>query len=818
MAGRGAETGTSRVASGLGDLLRRQSTTVVALVVALVVLAVVGAGAVLVFTDPGDENETRQPDDNGTDPSDDSGTDRSGNDDGTDPSDDSGTDPPDDGNGTDPPEVTLGIDLTADSVTVSHESGATVDTADLRVVFTVDGEESERGLLSFDDRPGDPERFAPGEAFVAGGAYTGNVTVSVVHDPTGTRLATESAVFTPALNLTVEAITNGDGGDLFVGDEVAVAFALEAPDAPVESPVTVRLDGQVVFEETVTVEAGATVTETVAGVADLGDGLDVVVETDRGSATETLAGPSLDVALDGDPDTSPTEFAYTVENTGDIGAEGSVTLVSTAANGSTLGERERIERVAGGETATGTFAAVDVGAGGTLTLSSPDDTASVAVGESEFQVVGFDAPEEVAAGESVVVAYEVENAGTFLDTQTITFTVNGVQQDTESNVTLAGGETVSDTFTYEVSAEAGPDLAVGVSTGDDTAETVLAVAVPAAANFTVDIVDTTTTVTAGGALAVTADVTNAGEGSGTQTVTLDVPGLGTQTTEVTLDGGESTVVTLELATATGDVGTYNATVSTDGDEAGVEAEVLEGGKDAPAVFEVVGFDTPTVVEAGGELAVTYEIENTGDGKGTQSVVFLVNGDEVETAADVTLGAGETFNGTFTHGATGGDAGETVTVAVSTGNDTAESGVDVVAGSTPGVDLVASLSTETGDVGDTVSVELDVVSADSSPDEFGSYVLVLSYDDSILSFEGISGGALGVPASTNGGDGMVVTTDFSPSGETPATPALTFEFEILAEGTSPVAFDAQGTANENGINDGDANPYDVQFEGGAAGTP
>lgn len=87
---------------------------------------------------------------------------------------------------------------------------------------------------------------------------------------------------------------------------------------------------------------------------------------------------------------------------------------------------------------------------------------------------------------------------------------------------------------------------------DDTAE--------AKAVFDTSIVSTNMPVDAGDPLIVNANITNIGEAAGTQDVTLDVDGIGTDSVSVTLAPGEWTVETFQWDTGDDDAGNYTATI------------------------------------------------------------------------------------------------------------------------------------------------------------------------------------------------------------------------------------------------------------------
>jgi hypothetical protein len=771
-------------ASGVVDRLREGSGTVAVVVVAAVVLVAAGAGVAFVLT---------------------------GSDDG----------------GDGPPDAELRLDVTAESVAVVHESGERVDPDEIQVTILAGGERTELGLSEFDEQPDDPEQFGPDEQFAqTGDTYTGNVTVFVLHEQTDTRLADETVTVDGGqdtnggsdgfASVGIERILAGDGGDLFVGDDVTVEFSLTAGEESAESAVTVTLDGETVLDETVAAEPGATVTETVTAGADLGDGLDVAVETGGRSATESLAAPSLGVELVEEPTASPADVGYVVENTGEIGDERPVTVTATAPDGSVLGETSRSERVAGGETVTGTIGGVDLAPGGDLTLSAGAETATVALGESEFQIVDLDLPGSVTPGEPFTGEYVVENAGSFTDTQNITASLDGTTQTRRLDVTLGPGEQTSNVLSFDPGLNITSGVSVEVSTADDTFETELNVTPPADGVFAVSIDETSAPVAPGEELLVTSTVENVGGATETTQVFLAGQALATASEQVTLESGESTQVTLSTTLAAEVTGAYEATVET-ADEAETVELALPGGSDPTALFDVESVDVPETVDAGSALTVAYEVTNTGEAAGTQEVTLLVDGTVLASEA-VSLEAGDSVSDTFSYDTTSADAGGSLTLEVTTGDDSASAAVEVLEAPDPPDpegDLVASLSSEQATVGETVSVDLNVVSVDGSGDEFGSYTFVFTYDDSVLEFQGLTPGVVGSPAAVNSQDNVVAVSAFNPSGATPAEPALSLEFEVVGSGTATVQFDnnVAGIPGDNQINNPVGDTYDTVFEDG-----
>ncbi|WP_255150756.1 right-handed parallel beta-helix repeat-containing protein [Halorarius halobius] len=107
---------------------------------------------------------------------------------------------------------------------------------------------------------------------------------------------------------------------------------------------------------------------------------------------------------------------------------------------------------------------------------------------------------------------------------------------------------------------------------------------PDPANFAVTIDDTSSPVTEGETLTVTTTVENTGDEQATQTVSLSVDDIERDSQSVTLDGGGSTVVTLEWTTSDGDAGTYGTQVASADDAATTSVEVRSsgGGSSSPS--------------------------------------------------------------------------------------------------------------------------------------------------------------------------------------------------------------------------------------------
>ena len=188
--------------------------------------------------------------------------------------------------------------------------------------------------------------------------------------------------------------------------------------------------------------------------------------------------------------------------------------------------------------------------------------------------------------------------------------------------------------------------------------------------FFVAAESTDTPVTAGRPLSVEVAVENAGDESVTRTVSLSTNGTERDSTDVSLDAGESTTVTLTWDTAFGDEGDYTATVESGNDSASVPVSV----EPSAGEFSVTLDSTNGPVAEGETFAVNATVENTGSLRGEQPVTLSVDGTE-RNATSTTLDAGESTDVTFAWQTGPGDAGEH-TVAVTTRNDSATTTVTV----------------------------------------------------------------------------------------------------------------------------------------------
>jgi hypothetical protein len=177
---------------------------------------------------------------------------------------------------------------------------------------------------------------------------------------------------------------------------------------------------------------------------------------------------------------------------------------------------------------------------------------------------------------------------------------------------------------------------------------------------------------------VTVAVENTGEVADSQTVTLDVPGLGANETNVTLAGGASTEVGLSVETAAGDAGNYTVTVASADDQASQNVTVTQA---EAFLVEIVEMDT-TVIE-GENVSMTVSVENVGAGPAT-GLLTVDAGDLGSAERELDLAGGESTVETMTLSTELQQVG-TYTVTVGMADDTDTQTVDVSLPKLPGTD-------------------------------------------------------------------------------------------------------------------------------------
>ncbi|MBS3781183.1 MAG: hypothetical protein KGY68_01070 [Candidatus Thermoplasmatota archaeon] len=380
----------------------------------------------------------------------------------------------------------------------------------------------------------------------------------------------------------------------------------------------------------------------------------VVEVLEKANYTVTI-GNYVDNVVEGEDQT----VDYTIENTGD--ALGNQTITFTVYNASDLGgvenhtDEEENLTLEGGDTYSGQFTwsseSEDPG-NYSFEVASEDDNKMRnfdVIEEPFFEVTIDDSEAEIVEGEDQVVDYTVENTGEAEATQDIVFEVYNasdlggtvIDTQTEPDVTLDGGQTYSDTFTW-TSTDPG-EYSFNVSSADRSVFENFDVIEEADFEITIDAFDTE--VVEGEDQVVEYTVNNTGEATATQYiefVVYDAEGEIVYTAEeqVTIDGGNNH--TNSFTWTSEEPGEeYSFEVASEDDSESRDFDVL-----VASFFEVdidLNQSDSEIIE-GENLTVVVDIENTGadETEITQTIVLYDEEDPDTTldSKDVTLAADE----------------------------------------------------------------------------------------------------------------------------------------------------------------------------------
>ncbi len=449
--------------------------------------------------------------------------------------------------------------------------------------------------------------------------------------------------------------------------------------------------------------------------------IDVLAALDSFTAGPALVLDSVTAPAEVDPDGS-LSVDYAITNVGD--AEGTESTVALRVDGTGQNADDTDTGVTVGPNETGT---------GTLTLDSvnasfdPGDTISWTVELTDFDdsaggttnvdavpasfAVDIVSVTEPVAGDSLSVTAGIENTGDLEDTQTITLDVPGLGSDA-TQVTLNGRNSTDETLGVGTGAGDAGEYTATVASENDTASADVTVLEPA--SFALDLVAAPNTVDSRD-LTVTVGVENTGEVEATQTVTLDVPGLGSDSTDLTLGGGESTNTSLSVSPTSGGTGEYTATVESEDDTVSTNVTVHPKGT---FLVSVVDVDAPI---GGGTLEVTAGVDNTGDQEQSRTIGLELSG-VGSNATNVTLGGGASTTVPLGVETTTNDTGE-YTASLTSRNDTISQPVSL--GPPP---LAASQGAPTDPDGDGVYEDTD---GNGAFDIFDVQVLFVSLDDPVV---------------------------------------------------------------------------------------
>lgn len=181
-----------------------------------------------------------------------------------------------------------------------------------------------------------------------------------------------------------------------------------------------------------------------------------------------------------------------------------------------------------------------------------------------------------------------------------------------------------------------------------------------------DIADTG----AGSEATIPYTVENTGDGSGTQDIVFSVGGEEQDSTSVELESGGTSEGEFTYTPTAEDAPSVDLTVSSDDNEATGSLSILTANFD-------VSLGDISDVSVGSEATIPYTVENTGDGSGSQDIVFSVGGSEQDSTS-LELESGGTSEDEFTYTTTEADA-PSVTITVASGDDEAVGSLSVLTG-------------------------------------------------------------------------------------------------------------------------------------------
>ncbi len=403
-----------------------------------------------------------------------------------------------------------------------------------------------------------------------------------------------------------------------------------------------------------------------------------------------------------------------IENSGD--AEGSQVVELKNVSGE-VADSETVTLNSGATQTVSLNWSTTVGDAGTgeINVTSEDDFATDEVeilrAIADFQINEFTANDSVLQGDDLAVAANITNVGNITETQPVNLNIsNGVDQAvTTTDLTLdAGQENSSVPLNWTNTSDFDPgNYHLTVATENTTESQPITVLDPVA-NFTVDIESTNEPIVEGENLTVSANITNTGNVSGEQPITLSADGSEEDNTTVELDVGASEEIDLVWNTTRGDSGTVDLTVDSQNATA-TETVTVDR---APADFQVEAIDAvDSSITEGDELRVNATIRNVGNLTATQPVNLTVeNGDRTEVdTADIELVPDETNTTQFVWPTDRrGDSGDYI-ANVSTLNATNSTDVTVNR-EPPSFDVVINDTNEPVVAGTNLTAEINVSNA------------------------------------------------------------------------------------------------------------
>jgi hypothetical protein len=258
----------------------------------------------------------------------------------------------------------------------------------------------------------------------------------------------------------------------------------------------------------------------------------------------------------------------------------------------------------------------------TTANDSATDTVEVnSTTQSNFSVAPLDLnTSSVDAGETVEVNATVNNTGEASGNQTVSFLVNGTDENT-TDLQLDAGNSTTERFTYTTSEADVPNVTVNVTTANDSATDTVEVN-STTANYTIESVETNvSSVDANETIRLNYTVNNTGDGAGNQTIDFlaNSSGRNDSNSNVTVNAGETFNDSFNYTTNSSDPPAVNLSVRTDNDinSTTVDVNATTGNvsvesplSEANTTFNVTTSNIDWNTASGGHLNISDEQGNS----------------------------------------------------------------------------------------------------------------------------------------------------------------------------------------------------------------
>lgn len=378
-------------------------------------------------------------------------------------------------------------------------------------------------------------------------------------------------------------------------------------------------------------------------IDDIGD-YSAELSTDDDSTTFDITVTELEyfsVTIDSDDSRLTVTADQTVEvvaNIENVGAQPGTQDIELTVDGNVVDSQPALNLNDGTEQAVQLFWTPDSDDRGEfdIEVSSDDssDAATATIIDDAFFDVSINADNsdlEVLQNDPVTIEADIHNPGDIEATQDIELTANGLIVDATS-LTVDGGATETISLEWNTDATQTGSYIAEVSS-DDSSDTAL-VSVLAPSFFAVDIDQSASDLSApaGDTIRVVTAIENTGGLSDTQDIVLDIGDHTITESDVTIDAGQTSIMTFNWETDDGDIGDHTATVSSDDDSASVSTSVSGVG-----YFDVTIDSADSTLEAPAQEGITLEVtvENTGTATAAQDVDLIIDG-SIEDSQTVAL--------------------------------------------------------------------------------------------------------------------------------------------------------------------------------------